>query len=211
MNKKYTYVNGHSKATEQAHELVFNCYRDSRYFLDPVACEQFLEVVQEYRKEHRFFLWAYAIMQNHVHLLVSFKRANTDVVQIDIGIKGMVSERYSAYLLENDKDRYESFEVTEWGFTTFRLWQPGGSVERNISGARSILRSIKSIEANPVRKGYVEEAHDYQWCSAWARENKKGLIPDLYKTPVHIPDQKRTGFRGSANKSEHYSRFGRPR
>ena len=38
--------------------------------------------------------------------------------------------------------------------------------------------SFDYIEANPVRKGLLEDPEDWEWSSARARRYKEGLFPD---------------------------------
>jgi hypothetical protein len=56
-----------------------------------------------------------------------------------------------------------------------RFWQSGGGYDRNITSPRTLLAAIDYIHLNPVRKGLVEQAADWQWSSA--RHYQGGISP----------------------------------
>src|SRR5262249_48785979 len=47
-----------------------------------------------------------------------------------------------------------------------RFWQPGGGYDRNITSAAALRAVIDYIHANPVRRGLVARAEDWEWSSA---------------------------------------------
>jgi putative transposase len=47
-----------------------------------------------------------------------------------------------------------------------RFWQPGGGYDRNITSIETLHAMIDYIHANPVRRGLVTRAEDWQWSSA---------------------------------------------
>jgi putative transposase len=170
--------NHHYNTPGHAHGLTFCCFRHDDYFADPVACDLFVEVLNESRKVYRYSLWAYVVMPDHVHLLIWPNDANYDIAKIDSGIKGIASKRYRAYLRENDRDRYCRFIVISRGKETFRFWQPGGGYDRNLWNTGPVYRVIRYIETNPVKAGIVDSPEKYRWSSAWARMTGEGAVPD---------------------------------
>jgi putative transposase len=47
-----------------------------------------------------------------------------------------------------------------------RFWQPGGRYDRNITSTEVLRAVIDYIHANPVRRGLVARAEDWEWSSA---------------------------------------------
>ena len=47
-----------------------------------------------------------------------------------------------------------------------RFWQPGGGYDRNITSMATLRAIIDYIHANPVRRGLVATAEDWEWSSA---------------------------------------------
>ncbi len=50
--------------------------------------------------------------------------------------------------------------------TRRRFWQPGGGYDRNIDDVETLLSMIEYFHLNPVRRGLVERAIDWEWSSA---------------------------------------------
>jgi putative transposase len=53
------------------HFLTFSCYRRLPYLCDAPSRTVFLKVLEELRERHRFFLFGYVLMPEHVHLLLT--------------------------------------------------------------------------------------------------------------------------------------------
>jgi putative transposase len=52
-----------------------------------------------------------------------------------------------------------------------RFWQPGGGYDRNVVEIAAVHQIIEYIHANPVRRGLVACAEDWEWSSArWYAE-----------------------------------------
>ena len=47
-----------------------------------------------------------------------------------------------------------------------RIWQPGGGYDRNVIDLSTVQEMIDYIHANPVRRGLVERAIDWEYSSA---------------------------------------------
>src|SRR5207249_1359698 len=47
-----------------------------------------------------------------------------------------------------------------------RFWQPGAGYDRNVTSSKTLRAMIEYIHANPVRRGLVDHAVDWQWSSA---------------------------------------------
>ena len=85
--------------------------------------------------------------------------------------------------------------VIEKGCKKNRLWQRGGGFDRNMWNAKAIFDAIHYIESNPVRTNLVSSPEEWQWSSACARKNKKGIIPDVFNLPVELPDPQKIRIR----------------
>ena len=46
-----------------------------------------------------------------------------------------------------------------------RFWQPGGGYDRNITRTVALRSMIEYLHANPVRRGLVAKAEDWEWSS----------------------------------------------
>jgi REP element-mobilizing transposase RayT len=97
-------------------------------------------------KLRHYRLLAYAVMPNHVHLLIE---PFVPIERITRGIKGVSARRANALL----KRKKESF----WQAESFDHW-----VRTSAEGEKI----CKYIENNPVKAGLVRSPQDWAWSSA---------------------------------------------
>lgn len=96
-----------------------------------------------------YLLHAFAVMPNHVHLLIS---PRISLPKITRSLKGITAKRANE----------------ELGLTGRPFWQEE-SYDRLVRDEREFERIRAYIEMNPVSAGLVREAGDYRWSSAgWA-------------------------------------------
>lgn len=107
--------------------------------------QRFLEGVAAKQKEVNFSVYAYCLMDNHVHLLLNIK--NNDLASI---MKGIAVRYASFYNLKHSRvghvfqDRFKSEPVED---------------------ERYMMAAVRYIHNNPVKAGMVEKPGDYNWSS----------------------------------------------
>jgi putative transposase len=96
-----------------------------------------------------YVLYAFAVMPNHVHLLLS---PSVPLPKLTKSLKGITARRANEML----------------ALTGCPFWQEE-SYDRLVRNDREFERIRLDIEQNPVRAGLVTEADQYRWSSArWA-------------------------------------------
>ena len=153
-------------APGDAHELTFSCYR--RYpFLKARRVRIWLkEALDAARVDLDFNLWAYVFMPEHLHLIVRPRREEYAIAAIRQAIKEPVGRQAMKYLRTQRPDWLPRL-TRQRGKRQERLfWQSGGGYDRNISEPRTLVSMIEYIHLNPVRRGLVERAVDWEWSSA---------------------------------------------
>ena len=150
----------------EARELTFSCYR--RYqFLDRDRTRRwFLEELQRARQKWPFDLWAYVLMPEHAHLLIHPREPALRVGKIVGQIKEAVARQAIDYLAAHAPDWLPRITVREGGRLRRRFWQPGGGYDRNVVEAATAQQMVEYIHANPVRRGLVATAEEWEWSSA---------------------------------------------
>lgn len=164
-------------------------------FTTPKEYQEFLLLLQLAQKQFPVAVYAFALMPNHVHLLLSPKgdmdlsrfmhwlltthasifRTHTET----IGEGHVYQGRYKSFLIQND----------EHYFTV-----------------------LKYVEQNALRAGLVSRAEDWEWGSAWFRvyAPKKDIIsksfldlPEYYRDWINDAQEEKTleHLRASVNKS----------
>ena len=119
-------------------------------FAEPDAAELFLETLYENRRRYGFLLLSFAVMQDHVHLILlpAPRNSISDVMR---HIKGSFARTYN-----------------ERNGGMGAVWQRS-FYEKAIQSERALRETLDYIEANPVVAGYVPEARQYACGSASGR------------------------------------------
>jgi len=114
-------------------------------FNDDDDKQQFLEVLREKKQENRFYLHAFCLMDNHIHLLIS--EGTEDVTKamkrITVSYVYYFNKKYKrvGHLFQ---DRFKSEVIEQDSY---------------------ILCLARYIHQNPVKAGIVQKAADYKWSS----------------------------------------------
>lgn len=148
-----------------AHELTFSCYK-RRPFLTKDRIRNYLaEAIVRAKEKHRFDVWGYVFMPEHVHLLIWPHEVEYSISRILLSIKQSVSRRA---LLHLGRYRPEGLKWVATGqkHTPYRFWLAGGGYDRNITAARTVVDVAEYIHNNPVRRGLVARPEDWPWSSA---------------------------------------------
>jgi len=150
----------------QPRELTFSCYHRLPFFSRERTCEWFRQALEDARAKFGFQVWAYVLMPDHVHLLVNPGDAVAEMSRFLQAVKGPVARQAIAYLKTHAPQWLPRLTVHEGQRVRHRFWQPGGGYDRNITSAEALRAMIEYIHANPVRRGLVARAEDWEWSSA---------------------------------------------
>ena len=147
-----------------AHLLTFSSYKGRRFFADNAYCQFFVKALDAARSRHGFLVWAYVVMPEHVHLLICPGDGEARIATILQSVKQPVAARVKKEVPPNLPGN------------RFRLWQRGGGHDRNIWSDKALQSSLEYIHENPVRRGLVQTAQDYEWSSARWYERREGPL-----------------------------------
>jgi len=151
----------------------------SRVFFDEEDRRVYLKVLGHYSKEYGAEIWAYCLMDNHIHLLAVPRRE--DSLARGIGGTNLV---------------YTQHINKKYG-RSGRLWQ-GRFYSCVVDKERYLWAVAKYIEGNPLRAGLVANVEDYRWssarfhllgeggllkCSDWLQESERGRYRDYIREP----------------------------
>lgn len=159
-----------------AHELTFSCFRRLPLLGRDRSRQWFLEALASARRRLNLALWAYVIMPEHVHVVVSPREHPYEIRLIRTALKVPVQRKALAFLrreapgfLLRLRDEQPNGEVH------YRFWQRGGGYDRNIVEPGVLLKMIEYIHNNPVRRGLVSRPADWLWSSARFYEGMRGV------------------------------------
>ncbi len=169
-----------------AHALTFSCYQRLPLLARDRSRMWLIEAIEAARRRLNFDLWAYAVMPEHVHILLSPRDRPYQISRILWHIKRPVGLRAIRYLQEHDASWLTRLSVKRRdGTVESRFWQAGGGYDRNITDPATARAVIAYIHLNPVRRGLVERPEDWEWSSArWYA----GVRPVPIEIDPTIPD-----------------------
>lgn len=118
-------------------------------FFDDEDRQTYLDILSLYAQKNSLQVWAYCLMDNHLHLLVVPENERS----LAKGV-GLTNQVYTQYL---------NRKLSQSG----RIWQNrffSCIVENN----QYLWAAARYVEINPVKAGLVVSAEEYQWSSAKA-------------------------------------------
>jgi putative transposase len=125
------------------HFITFSCHNRLPYLEAPKAKETLEQVIERTRSSHNFLLFAYILMPEHVHLLLSEPKTHSLSSTLRV-IKGESSKLLKGKRTQFWQPRYYDFNV----FTT-----------------RKFKEKIQYIHRNSVTRSLVSRPEDYRWSS----------------------------------------------
>jgi len=124
-------------------------------------------------------------MPEHVHIVIWVPNA-VKLMEILKSLKGSVSRRALYWVRRNAPESLGTFRhVTDGGVVQYRFWLPGGGFERFLRSDRDVHEKIRYCHNNPVKRGLVERAEDWEWSSY--RAYITGLDEPIALDREHIP------------------------
>ena len=154
-------------ATEYPHHITQRGNNRATVFFDDEDRQTYLKLLAVYAEKYHFQIWAYCLMNNHIHLLAVPEAENS----LARGI-GLTNQVYTQYI---------NRKMNQSG----RVWQNrffSCVVENN----QYLWAVARYIERNPLKIGVVEKAEAYRWSSAKAHitgANDNLLGPTTWLSP----------------------------
>jgi putative transposase len=125
------------------HFVTFSCHNRLPHLDSPKPKQILEQVIERTRRSHNFLLYAYVLMPEHLHLLLSEPKTYSLSSTLRV-IKGESSK-----LLKGTRSHF---------------WQPR-YYDFNVFTTRKFKEKIKYIHRNPVTRGLVSKPEDYRWSS----------------------------------------------
>ena len=177
------------------HELTFSCYKRQPLLTNDTWRQHLARCIDEAGQEFDFRLAAFVFMPEHVHLLVVPMIPGPEIDLYLARMKQPFSKWVKQQLVDAKSLLVNRLTVQERpGKTCFRFWQEGPGYDRNLTTPAAIEAAIEYIHMNPVRRGLVKRAVDWNWSSArWylldpPRQQLPGL-PFIHGLPAGTLDR----------------------
>ena len=120
-------------------------------------------------------LYAYVILENHLHLIVQSDQLDKDIARL----KSHTAKQIVFYLEQNKVktilDQLAFYKKAHKSDRAYQFWQEGSHPEL-ISNEAVMRQKIEYIHHNPVKRGYVDKAEYWRYSSARDYSGKQGLL-----------------------------------
>ena len=148
------------------HHVTQRGARNQPVFFSDRDKRDYLGILQEERAKHKIEIWAYCLMDNHVHF---------------IAVPG---ERDSlSKLFREAHKRYARLVNAREGWRG-HLWQE--RFHSFVMDEKHLFAAMRYIENNPVKASIVKMAVDYPWSSAKAHAK---MSVDTLVSPCYLTDE----------------------
>src|ERR1700761_8701271 len=134
------YCGGHD-----LHFITISCYHRQSFLNTSASRDMFVETLEETRQKYEFRVAGYVVMPEHVHLLVSEPNVGTLSTVLQV-----VKQRTTRKV--NDVIKGQMWQRRFYDFNVF-------TQEKQ-------TEKLHYIHENPVKRGLVLSAEDWQWSSA---------------------------------------------
>ena len=114
-------------------------------FHDDIDCIRYLEIIEKYKKVSGMKVYAWCLMNNHVHLLLEEGIEDLSITMKRIGVS------------------YVWYYNLKYN-TTGHLFQDRFRTE-NVESNVSLFKVIRYIHQNPVKAGIVKQSDEWKWSS----------------------------------------------
>jgi REP-associated tyrosine transposase len=124
-----------------------------------------------------------------VHLIILPRLPAYDMSRIRRAIKQPTSRLALSWLRDNSPDWIARLTRKRGRRTETHFWQSGGGYDRNVERGGSLLKMIGYIHLNPVRRGLVDRAEEWNWSSAGQFQGMGNSLLLVDPVPAHCLDQ----------------------
>ena len=130
------------------HHVVQRGNRNQKVFFSDSDKRSYLEILKEQLQKNNVHIWAYCLMDNHVHFIA--------VPEHETGLSKAFAQTHIKYTrLINFREKWRGY-----------LWQ--GRFSSFPLDEKYLYAAVRYVERNPVEAKMVAKAEDYPWSSAKA-------------------------------------------
>jgi putative transposase len=145
-------------------------------FSNPEVAGNLLDSLRFLVARRRITLFAYVIMENHLHLIAAASNLSAEIA------------RFKSFTARKSIDYYlslgDAFILKQLAFhkrehktdRPFQFWQEGSHPQRIVDEGM-MAQKLEYLHHNPVRRGYVDLPEHWRYSSARNYAGVAGLVP----------------------------------
>jgi putative transposase len=119
----------------------------------------------DYLREDGFKIYAYVILENHLHLIAQSPQLDKDIARF----KSFTARQLLKYLAEQKAytllEQFSYYKKQHKLDRKYQFWQEGAHPECIIN-RKMMSQKLEYIHYNPVKRGYVDYAEHWNYSSA---------------------------------------------
>jgi len=144
-------------------------------FMNPEIVEIILGSLRFLQQEARLTLYAYVIMENHLHLVAAGDDLGKEIGDFKSYTAREIIEYLKARHFVHLLEKLRLGKLRHRTDRTYQVWQEGVHPEL-IQGQEMMRQKIEYIHANPVSRGYVDDPTHWRYSSARNYNGEPGLL-----------------------------------
>lgn len=145
-------------------------------FSDPDVASILLGSLRYLVESQRIALFAYVIMENHLHLVAAASDLSSEIAKF----KSFTARKSNDYYQEHNNrfilDQLAFYKLKHKTDRPYQFWQEG-SYPKRIMNETMMNQKMAYIHNNPVRRGYVDRPEHWRYSSARDYAGMEGLVP----------------------------------
>ena len=144
-------------------------------FNSPAVVEILFESLCFLQESKRLVLYAYVIMENHLHMLAASNNLSKEVGNFKSYTARRIIDSYREQGARHILDQLAFHKRPYKQDRDYQLWQEGSHPQR-IQGLEMMQQKVAYIHNNPVRRGWVDEPTHWGYSSARNYAGMAGLL-----------------------------------
>ncbi len=144
-------------------------------FANPLAAEIVLDSLSFLQRNGRITLWAYVVMENHMHMVASAQRLSKDLRTFKSFTARQLVDMLEETGAYGTLRKLRRAKRSHKGDRKYQVWQEG-SHPKMLEGRHMIEQKIAYIHDNPVKRGYVDDPRHWRYSTARIYAGETGLI-----------------------------------
>lgn len=127
-------------------------------------------------QQEKFLIYAYVILENHLHLVVSGESLSRQIARFKSYSARSIIDWLKVAGRESTLKQLTFAKLHHKNDRDYQLWQEG-SHPQHIQNLEMLRQKVEYIHQNPVRRGYVDKPAHWRYSSARDYEGGTGLLP----------------------------------
>ncbi len=127
-------------------------------------------------ENQRLRLYAFVIMENHLHLVASSDDLGKEIANFKSYTARESIDFYSERDIQFALEQLASGKLQHKSDRTYQFWQEGVHPEQ-LRDRKMMVQKVEYIHQNPVKRGYVDKPEHWRYSSARDYAGMPGVLP----------------------------------